>query len=180
MRPGCGFLFARDAFRTTTRPPPCAAFPNPTQEGSSWRTSTTPLSAFDAQRCIFKSLEKTLKPFDITPGQWNLINQLDRAGALSQKELAELTRKEQATITRYLDTLERKGLVVRSKHQTDRRTHSISITDQARELIRTVQPVTLDAANHLIDGVEQEDLDTFVAVLERLKDNAENFYDAED
>ena len=134
---------------------------------------------YDAQRCIFKSLEKALKPFDITPGQWNLINQLDRAGELSQKELAELTRKEQATITRYLDTLERKGLVVRSRNKTDRRAHSISITDQARELIRTVQPITLDAANQLIEGIEQQDLDTFVAVLGRLKGNAQSFFDAE-
>ena len=55
---------------------------------------------YDAQRCIFRSLETALKPYDITPGQWNLINQLERAGELSQKELAQITRKEQATITR--------------------------------------------------------------------------------
>ena len=63
---------------------------------------------YDAQRAIAKSLETALKPYEITPGQWNLINQLDSAGELSQKQLAERTRKEQATITRYLDTLERK------------------------------------------------------------------------
>ena len=64
---------------------------------------------YDAQKHITKSLEVTLKPYDITPGQWNLINQLDQAGELSQKELATITHKEQATITRYLDTLERKA-----------------------------------------------------------------------
>ena len=81
---------------------------------------------YDAQKHITKSLEVTLKPYDITPGQWNLINQLDQAGELSQKELATITHKEQATITRYLDTLERKGLVVRNKHKTDRRSHVVS------------------------------------------------------
>ena len=74
---------------------------------------------YDAQRAIAKSLETALKPYEITPGQWNLINQLDSAGELSQKQLAERTRKEQATITRYLDTLERKGLVVRNQHKSD-------------------------------------------------------------
>lgn len=128
---------------------------------------------YDAQRCIFKSLEDALKPYDITPGQWNLINQLERAGELSQKELAERTRKEQATITRYLDTLERKGLVVRNKHKSDRRAHAISITDKARELIYSAQPVTIERANQLIDGIDQKDLDTFVAVLAKLKENAE-------
>lgn len=130
---------------------------------------------YDAQRAIAKSLEAALKPYGITPGQWNLINQLDRAGELSQKELAELTRKEQATITRYLDTLERKELVVRNQHKSDRRAHVISLTDKARELVVNVQPITVDAADRLIEGIDQADIDTFVTVLARLKENADNF-----
>lgn len=130
---------------------------------------------YDAQRSIFKSLEAALKTYGITPGQWNLLNQLDRAGELTQKELAERTRKEQATITRYIDTLERKHLVVRAQHKTDRRAHAVRLTDTAHELIATVQPVTIDAAERLIENVSQEDLDTFVTVLSQLKDNAERF-----
>lgn len=128
---------------------------------------------YDAQKLITKSLEVTLKPYDITPGQWNLINQLDQAGELSQKELATITHKEQATITRYLDTLERKGLVVRNKHKTDRRSHVVSTTDKAHELIRTVLPLTAITANRLIEGIDQQDIDTFVTVLAALKENAE-------
>lgn len=128
---------------------------------------------YDAQRAIAKSLETALKPYDITPGQWNLINQLDQAGELSQKELATITHKEQATITRYLDTLERKGLVVRNKHKTDRRSHVVSTTDKAHELIRTVLPLTAITANRLIEGIDQQDIDTFVTVLAALKENAE-------
>ena len=129
---------------------------------------------YDAQRAIAKSLETALKPYEITPGQWNLINQLDSAGELSQKQLAERTRKEQATITRYLDTLERKGLVVRNQHKSDRRAHAISVTDKAHELVMAAQPVTVDAADRLIEGIDQADLDTFVAVLAKLKENADN------
>lgn len=130
---------------------------------------------YDAQRAIAKSLETALKPYGVTPGQWNLINQLDQAGELSQKQLAELTRKEQATITRYLDTLERKGLVVRNKHKSDRRAHAISVTDEARELVAAAQPVTVDAADRLIEGIDQADIDTFVTVLAKLKENADNY-----
>ena len=130
---------------------------------------------YDAQRAISKSLETALKPYGVTPGQWNLINQLDQAGELSQKQLAELTRKEQATITRYLDTLERKGLVVRNQHKSDRRAHVISVTDKARELVAAVQPITVDAADRLIEGIDQADIDTFVTVLAKLKENADNY-----
>ena len=128
---------------------------------------------YDAQRSIYKVLESALRPYDLTPGQWNLINQLDRAGELSQKELAEKTRKEQATITRYLDTLERKGLIVRNKHKTDRRAHVVSITQEARDLLKEVEPATLVAAQALIEDINQQELDTFVSVLAHLKQNAE-------
>ena len=128
---------------------------------------------YDAQRSIYKVLESALRPYDLTPGQWNLINQLDRAGELSQKELAEKTRKEQATITRYLDTLERKGLIVRNKHKTDRRAHVVSITQEARDLIKEVEPATLVAAQALIEDINQQEMDTFVSVLAHLKQNAE-------
>lgn len=130
---------------------------------------------YDAQRLLHRTLEVSLKQYDLTPGQWNLLNQLDRAGALSQKALADRTRKEQATITRYLDTLERKGFIVRSRDANDRRAHVITLTDQARDLLKQVEPVAEDAAERLVDNIDQEDIDTFLAVLDRLKANAESY-----
>ncbi|MEG0026672.1 MAG: MarR family transcriptional regulator [Raoultibacter sp.] len=132
---------------------------------------------YEAQRSLFRSLEETLRPYGITPGQWNLLNQLDRSGSLSQKALADATRKEQATITRYLDTLERKGLIVRAKDTNDRRAHVISITEQARTLIEQVEPCTIEVADNLVADIEQDDIDTFLAVLEHLKTNAETYSD---
>ena len=128
---------------------------------------------YDTQRSISKSLEVTLKPYNLTPGQWNLINQLNDAGELSQKELAHLTKKEQATITRYLDTLERKELVVRRQHRTDRRSHIVSITDKARALIAQVKPFTLLVADRLVEGIDQQELDLFVDTLTTLKEQAD-------
>ncbi len=127
---------------------------------------------YDTQRAIAKSLEATLKPYDITPGQWNLINQLDHAGQMTQKELAKATQKEQATITRYLDTLERKGLVVRTQHKTDRRSHIVSVTNKAHDLIENVFPLTIDAAESLVEGLSQEDLEKFQETLAAIKKNA--------
>ena len=73
----------------------------------------------------------------------------------------------------YLVYDERKGLVVRNKHKTDRRSHVVSTTDKAHELIRTVLPLTAITANRLIEGIDQQDIDTFVEVLTALKQNAE-------
>ena len=49
------------------------------------------------------------------------------------------------------------------------------MTDKAHELVMAAQPVTVDAADRLIEGIDQADLDTFVAVLAKLKENADNY-----
>lgn len=130
---------------------------------------------YDLQRLLHRTLEMAFKHHGITPGQWNLLNQLDQAGALSQKALADLTRKEQATITRYLDTLERKDLIVRNRDANDRRAHVVTITDQARDLLKQVEPLAEDASRHLVDGIDPAEIDTFLDVLERLKANASDY-----
>ena len=65
--------------------------------------------------------------------------------------------------------------MVRNQHKSDRRAHAISVTEKAHELVATAQPVTVDAADRLIEGIDQADLDTFVAVLAKLKENADNY-----
>jgi len=130
---------------------------------------------YTTQRALAHSLEVTLKPYNVTPGQWNLLNQLDRAGELSQKALADEANKEQATITRYLDTLERKGLVLRSPDKNDRRAHIISLTDKARDLIKNATPTVNETADYVVKEISQKDLDTFLSVLDKLQQNAEDF-----
>ena len=49
----------------------------------------------------------------------------------------------------------------------------VSTTDKAHELIRTVLPLTAITANRLIEGIDQQDIYTFVEVLTALKQNAE-------
>lgn len=129
---------------------------------------------YDAQRSIAKSLEVALKPYGITPGQWNLLNQLDRMGNLTQKGLADRTRKEQATITRYLDKLERKGYIEREPDPHDRRAHIIVLTDAAKALLKKTEPAANEAALCLIEGIPQEDIDSFLTVLQALQQNAES------
>lgn len=133
---------------------------------------------YDAQRSLQRSLEVALKPYGVTPGQWNLLNQLDRMGPLSQKALADRTRKEQATITRYIDNLTKKGLVTREADPHDRRAYLIVLTDQAKDLLATTEPVATNAANSLTTDISQDEIDAFLDVLQRLKENADDFVES--
>ena len=130
---------------------------------------------YSMQRLLHRVLEISFKQYGITPGQWNLLNQLDQAGALSQRKLAEQTKKEQATITRYLDTLERKGLIVRTRDANDRRAHVITITDEARKLLHQVEPIAEEASSKLVEEISPEEIETFLHVVEKLSQNASTY-----
>ncbi len=130
---------------------------------------------YNAQRSIHKCLEESLKEYKITPGQWNVLNQLDSFGPLSQKMLALRTQKEQATITRYLDTLERRGLIIREMDTHDRRANLISVTEEARALIEASKSAVDEAAACLVDGIPHEDTKIFLDVLGKIKNNAERY-----
>lgn len=130
---------------------------------------------YNVQRLLHRVLEVTFKRYGITPGQWNLLNQLDQAGALSQRKLAEQTKKEQATITRYLDTLERKNLVVRTRDANDRRAHVITITDEARALLDRVEPLAEEASAKLVEEIAPHELETFLQVVDKLSRNATGY-----
>lgn len=130
---------------------------------------------YDAQKSIAKCLEVSLKPYNITPGQWNLINQLDRLGKLSQKALAERTKKEQATITRYIDKLERMGLVIREPDLNDRRAYAIALTSKAKALLKETEQAADEASHCLTKDISQKELDAFSRVLQKIQKNADDF-----
>lgn len=128
---------------------------------------------YEAHRALSRSLERTLAPFGVTPGEWNALNQLDHHGPLSQKHLADALRKEQATITRSVDRMVRKGLVVREPDPSDRRANIISLTPVARRLLTEIEPRAVEAAARTVEGISAGDLETFYAVLGRVKSNAD-------
>lgn len=61
---------------------------------------------------------------------------LDRHGPLTPRELAEHERVQPPSMTRILAALEDRGLVIRTPHPTDGRQHLVSLTAQARQMLR--------------------------------------------
>ena len=127
---------------------------------------------YQTHRALFRCIEDVLSPFGLTPGQWNALNQLESRGALSQKQLALSLQREQATITRSIDRMEKRGLVVRTADPSDRRSNLITITDDARDLLRVIEPLAENASRDTLKGFTKEELQTLYQLLEKLKNNA--------
>lgn len=127
---------------------------------------------YTTQRALAKSLDHTLSPFGITSGQWNALNQLNEHGAMTQKELADILKKEPATVARLLDRLVKRELVIRTTHPEDRRANIIEITPAAIELLEEIEPCVVARADLIAQGISDKDLDTFFNVLGIVRKNA--------
>ncbi len=78
----------------------------------------------------------TLKEAKLTPPQYYILSLLSEKDSRPFKELAELLSCSRATITGIVDTMEKKGLVVRKPNPEDRRSLFVSLTDQGRALVK--------------------------------------------
>jgi DNA-binding MarR family transcriptional regulator len=72
--------------------------------------------------------------YDVTPEEWSILNRLWEQDGLSQNELAERTIKDKTTVTRFLNQMESKRLVIRRSSKEDGRTKKVHLTSRGQEL----------------------------------------------
>lgn len=89
-------------------------------------------------------------------------------GVSSPRRLADLLGTDTAGMTRLLDRLESKGLVVRRPDPSDRRALVVGLTHGGRALVPSLPPIYEQVAGIVTDGVSDRDLATTMRVLARM------------
>ena len=78
-------------------------------------------------------------PEDITPSQLSALSVIVRERRLTLSQLAEAERVQPPTITRVIDSLERKGLATRVPSDQDRRVAFVEATRTGGALVETIR-----------------------------------------
>jgi DNA-binding MarR family transcriptional regulator len=83
------------------------------------------------------ALVQALKPFDITPTQYNVLRILRGAGAdgLCRNEVGERLVRRVPDVTRLLDRMEETGLLARARDDADRRYVTARISPQGLAIL---------------------------------------------
>lgn len=113
------------------------------------------------------------KGYDITFEQWTVLNVLYVEPGLIQSEIATRTYKDKTNVTRILDVLCKKGYVVREKHEEDRRSSCIYLTDEGRDMFNDLIPSVKSINEQFRKGISDEELEIFKNVLEKIYRNTE-------
>lgn len=110
---------------------------------------------------------------DVTGDQWVIIKRISEQEGISQREVANLTYKDPASVTRILDLLEKKELVVRQAILSNRRTYALFLTKKGKELVEKVLPLAVDMRSKGLKGIKADDIAVFHKVLNLIYKNFE-------
>ena len=85
-------------------------------------------------------LSKNLDKFNLTTSQFGVLEALYHLGPMSQKEIGKKILKSGGNITKVVDNLEKKSLLIREKNLQDRRFYNIKLTQNGKSLIEKIFP----------------------------------------
>ncbi len=123
------------------------------------------------KKCFFDRLQEN--GINITPEQYLVMDILWENQSLSQQNIADVIQKDKNSVTKIIDSLEKKNFVSRVVDKKDRRINRIELTKEGKALEKNTTEVAIKFMNDTIAGIDNQDLNTFVDVMRKLKGNLE-------
>jgi len=107
----------------------------------------------------------------ITVEQWILLKIIEENDGLTQKELADKSLRDPASITRTLDLLNKKGFVERRPVEDNRRQYSVCLKKEGKSFIKKYMPVISSHRAKSIEGIKEQELEVLTQLLGKIQKN---------
>ena len=138
----------------------------------------------DIENVILFQIEKTNKTakqysqkeldrlnLGITVDQWVLLKIIEESNSISQKEIALKSVRDPASITRTLDILVKKGLIIREAIPNNRRQYNIQLTQAGEFFVRQNMPIITEQRKQSVKGFTEKELTLLSGFLLRIQKN---------
>lgn len=135
-------------------------------------------------KTVFHIIERTIKQYrkfaqknislvvnDITIDQAMVLAFLEKHPDLSQKEIASLVFKDNASMTRMINLMVTKKYLNRSINPKNRRRFNLEITTKGKQVLENLGPIVNDNRNKALNGVTEEELLQLESILKKIVSN---------
>ena len=109
---------------------------------------------------------------DLSPEQYFVLLKVQANPGSSQSDLADRHFADYPNITRLIDSLVRRNLLVREPAPEDRRRHAVFLTGEGRETAGRLLAAVAAERKAMYQGISQEDIDSTVSVLRSIEERA--------
>ncbi|MCK5637430.1 MAG: MarR family transcriptional regulator, partial [Flavobacteriaceae bacterium] len=108
---------------------------------------------------------------DLSKEQWIVLKKLNDKDGQTQNDLAFITNRSKTSLTRLINTMEKKNLVFRELSKEDKRINHIYLSDLGKKTFLFSLPVLKKLMSELQDNISQKDLATTIEVLDQIQNN---------
>ena len=134
------------------------------------------LPGFVIERTIKKmkhSFAKILSELnaDFTVDQWIVLQILYKNGPLNQFEIADIAVKDRPTITRIIDILADKSLLIRKPDKSDRRRFMIQLTGNGKKAVESIHPEVVKFRRKAYQGLSEPDMQKLKSIMDKIHKN---------
>jgi DNA-binding MarR family transcriptional regulator len=109
--------------------------------------------------------------FSISTEEWAILLILWSKGEQTPSALADVTFRDRTTITRFIDQMVKKGIVIREHDEKDRRRVLIKTSERGRNLEQELVPIARDVIAMATKGLSPQDIETTIQTLSRMTHN---------
>ena len=115
--------------------------------------------------------------YGLTGMQFAIVSYIAKESAerdVFQKDLEQKFDIRKSTVTGILNTMERDGLLLRETVPYDARLRKMMLTDKALQAKQNSEQVIDTVESQLSKGLTEEEIATFLSILEKISKNAES------
>ena len=111
------------------------------------------------------------KRFGLKIPEWRVMNILGDAGALTQRDLVELTVMDKVAVNRACKVLEERGLIARSPNAADGRSHHLDLTDAGKAMFNEIWPHSTAISSRIFACLSEAETEKLRKILGKLLDS---------
>jgi DNA-binding MarR family transcriptional regulator len=117
---------------------------------------------------VMPQMEALFQDQELTFSQWTTLVALHDGRISTAGDLAHNICHDAGSLTRLIDEMVKRGLVTRSRNESDRRVVTLALTTRGGDLVEELAPRVMHFWNDLLAGFSHAEIDTLINLLTRL------------
>jgi DNA-binding MarR family transcriptional regulator len=121
-----------------------------------------------AQTASFQGFVREARLVELSPGRFATLMLIGRNPGISQTELANANGRDKSTLTPILEDLEKRGMILREKVKSDRRSYQLTLTDSGRRMLDELTECAKRHDARLDSIIGAKDRAKFLSILQKI------------
>ena len=113
-------------------------------------------------------IDSHMEPFGITAAQFKVLIIMEQCDVDTPAELCRNLSVDSGSMTRMLDRLEQKNLLIRQRSEADRRQVRLVLTEEGQDLVALLPQIGADAMNQLARAITPQELQSLEHILKKI------------